>query len=369
MIVEMSSQFDQITPEEWLAKSALVENLLQSHVQGWHIFAPSRSIGQNIIDYCDLSGRMKDIFTTNIFNRLSVILGEARSCSRTVCVAMNGNIPDFTNQTIINESFFLDLANCGPIRLLVEHFENDGEFFTILFSAFARHFKYRLPRQFEIVHGGGQTISNLYRHHWNDIRPLICIVDSDKLFPDDNLGGTAQSVVDVGLVNATGTVMAIVLPMREAENLLPISFLLDVFSDNAGVQGQIGRYRQAVLQGFQAGSLNPYDFIDLKRGTTVAELTRVPNSEIQPYLQFIGICGTDVCRYADLNDLDPDHVALPAISANLLPSTLAYLTRNAWTRSDFIEKLCKLPRFTELAELFEEAIALALASQKLPVAA
>lgn len=73
--------------------------------------------------------------------------------------------------------------------------------------------------------GGGSTTSDAFENHANiEKRWTLCITDSDRLCPEDNMDTTAQKCN--GIANSNTNVASHVdIAAREIENILPIIFL------------------------------------------------------------------------------------------------------------------------------------------------
>lgn len=123
--------------------------------------------------------------------------------------------------------------------------------------------------------------------------PFLCLVDSDRTHPSGSLGSTARSVQRVWKATEKRTPARsiigeyVIIPFREAENLVPAGIYRDVFSENTALTIRIDaffRIQESDLNRHQNGALMRY--VDIKQGHHSSEL-RKASGDRKSFLQDI----------------------------------------------------------------------------------
>ncbi|HEV2746567.1 MAG TPA: hypothetical protein VGW34_04625 [Allosphingosinicella sp.] len=224
MIFVLSEEFLQLASCEAAAYGAAIENLLTSHTQGWHVFAPSREIGTFIAERMRLSDHKAAILRHHILARSAELLGQARSTPRVIyCIPDgSGDLGADERCLVVPLSAFTDMEACLKSELLVENARRDGQFYLSLAEAMSGG-RGRLPLRFDVVHGGGNTTADEIERRLPAMRPLLAIVDSDRRSPGGAAGETlqrSQRVMD-GVDNPLKTLIS--LDVRSLENFVPLA--------------------------------------------------------------------------------------------------------------------------------------------------
>jgi hypothetical protein len=89
-----------------------------------------------------------------------------------------------------------------------------------------------LPIVASPTNGGGSTIGKVLGQLVASNRICLCIVDSDKVCPTSNVGGTARSVAPYSDINAYPMVEVLETTGRDLENALPNSFFLSRYGND-----------------------------------------------------------------------------------------------------------------------------------------
>ncbi len=369
MIIELAGAFASLDADGWMPYHSAVEHLIQAHGQGSHIFAPSREIIESIERGCELSRTQKDILRYYIKERITNILSQAKSADITMLCVPDGLAPrsDRRNQIIVPLSNFLELENCGPSRLVTENSKVDGKFLTSLANEAGRNLGYTMRVSLELVHGGGDTTAKCFEEVCQSSRPVICFVDSDKRFFDDSLGTTAKKVMRCKNQNNHPAAYTFVMPVRELENAIPISMLFEVYDKDPGVIAKLTNLvsfmRRARDTGVDYHSV--LNFIDHKKGMTVADVARLPEKHRHPFVQ-MAIFLSPQLNY-DFDDVLNSKVVIPSISEDMLGQVLMFLDKKQHRSKYFFEKLVQSPMWLWLEQVVRTILSLGAAAERLPV--
>jgi len=128
--------------------------------------------------------------------------------------------------------------------------------------------------------GGGNTISREYINIQKlNKRFCLCIVDSDKIAPDGNLGSTASRLRNTEDPTCIKT-QSFILDCRESENLIPNSILSKLYSgepeklEALNIIEKISKSKSAVDIRY---------FLDIKKGTRLKEIIQTSNPNIKSF--------------------------------------------------------------------------------------
>ncbi len=370
MIIEISERFADIPNAEWDKYHIAIENMINAHRWGWHIFAPSRRIANRIFEHCELSRSQKAIFDSHIKDKLTTLVGQARSSDHTIlCVPDTGQtLVERANQYAVPMSNFLEPRNLMPCRLLTENAQNDGAFFERLCLILGKYLGYQAPVVLEHLHGGGGTTAAQYKAALDECRPTLCVVDSDQRYPDGPSGSTANAVVAAGHKNACCTVQAHVLPVREAENLIPLSFLFEVYNSNPAVTQIITKFH--TFKNSEVCQRSPYrliDYVDFKEGETKGAIAKIPNPHKAQALNMCAAMGHGDKGDGKYDDVKCKDVAIPAISEKVLPTVISFLDGNKRFETAMMKKIVAAPFWHDLEHIIRLILAFSCGGQKLPV--
>lgn len=114
--------------------------------------------------------------------------------------------------------------------LLVENLI-DAKFYSLIAKSRVAG---NIPINFEAYPGGGDTTAEVLDHIAGLNRMCLCIVDSDRRYPNGPLGGTAKKVVRVSEELGTSLTAYYVLPVSSIENLIPMDLLKICAKSDAG---------------------------------------------------------------------------------------------------------------------------------------
>ena len=146
-------------------------------------------------------------------------------------IERNGNIP--MNLESLNKFDLLE-----GTALVLEN-QNDDVIYKFIFKSIVHKImKKNYTAYWEIHHGGGNTTGDVYSRiqEKNNTKMVLCIVDSDKKFPDNGYGETANKVKKA---NDKENIFSDyhVIDAHEVENLIPLSlyyeFMETISSDDS----------------------------------------------------------------------------------------------------------------------------------------
>jgi hypothetical protein len=135
----------------------------------------------------------------------------------------------------IPSSCLFDVAEYSPdderfnsifdqVKLYVEDLLSDGKVFKVINSYFTKEISIdrNFKVNFEMLHGGGHRIIELYRNAEYDKRNVFAIVDSDKKSPEYSLGKTSREL-KAAFQELDLQYNLFVGRFHEIENLIPLS--------------------------------------------------------------------------------------------------------------------------------------------------
>ena len=257
----------------------------------------------------------------------------------------------------------------GEVYIPLSEFENkesviiaensyDIKFFALLASAYMKSKGVKgISLSYRTVLGGGSTTYQVINDHQLDRDgPAICILDSDKKFPTDELGSTAKKVFDEVICDKLTKV--IITSSREIENVIPFCILNRVFSNNKGQLDKIIEYDK-----FRNESLSvnqPIKYIDFKKGVKLSLANKVGCVEHKNFWSniFTSLGITESCSCINLKQCTC--YVVDGFGSDLLRAVVEDLESNPFCFSE-VEDIYK----EELSSICENIIPFILAPQSL----
>lgn len=372
MIFEFSSEFAEFDADDWQPYCYPLQNLLNVHKQGWHIVSPSREVCQSLVRSEILSEDLMDFFKHHIQEKISTRSGQARSSQLVVVCKPNNSDQrtDYDNQVCVPLAVYANLDNCSRSRLITENSDRDGKLLTSLCNLMSRELGSNLTLTLECVHGGGSSVSRRYNDALQVFRPALCVVDSDRDYFNGPLGGTARNLSALHNPNVLPVIQLYVLPVRELENVIPISVLYDVYFNDPHVRTKIQSLCDYILlreNGQQLVEGNVLSFFDMKNGITRSKILSFPLPAKQLFYYFdVNTTGFS-CDYDDYNEPEEEYVVHAGVSENLLDIYLGFLELNQFNRPQLIQKYKNMPEWTWLSELLKLIMAYGAGQPRLPI--
>ncbi len=359
MIIELSASFDSLEPEDWPAFIPAIETCLFAHRQGWHIFAPKRRIIDNLMELACFSANQRSLLGHQIRPNIATLLGQARTANVTILGTVGPGdltIPEMRHRSI-DLRLLANADNIQKSRLLVEDQVNDGGLILLLAKLAGKKLGHYGPLALEVIHGGGGRISNIYRSNFDDVRPLLCIVDSDKLHKSSRVGMSAAAAIAVGEINQYRTVELSILPTREAENLIPLSFLFDVFANDGLVRKRISCFHRFLNVAPQAIASEVFDFLDLKQGMALQAIALLPDEVAEKHAL--------LCSEFDREFNNGGSIM--GVSQKIIPMLLRLIEMSPRYEERLSEKFLALPNFERLEELLHRILSFGASAGRLPL--
>jgi len=131
--------------------------------------------------------------------------------------------------------------------------------------------------------GGGSQTPGVFEREIESNRVVLAIVDSDKKHSSDSVSREARQVVKLAADASSDLVEALVLPVRELENLLPIEVYIEVLG--AEVAQEV-----ACIQSVAPAA---YEFLDIKKGASAEAIGRGRQGLQDDWASWIENCSPD----------------------------------------------------------------------------
>lgn len=224
MIFALSEHFDGFDSEAWQPYLPAIENLLIAHIQGWHLFVPTRRTTRVLAVLNQLSAAHRTVLSVHIGERLATLSGQAHSVSRViVCLPDDADLPANDNSIFVRLRDFIELENCFKSQLIVENGDSDGKFYLSLGKLLGNRDFANVPLALDIVHGGGATTAIKVRDAMLAPRPSLIVVDGDRRFPGAREGDTARQVQKEFYAKKYSTHVLHITEVKSVENFVPPS--------------------------------------------------------------------------------------------------------------------------------------------------
>ena len=369
MIVELSSSFDQCP--DWDVYRHAVENLIDAHMHGLHIFLPTRTAIDGLLKIEGLSARQRATLRS-IQSRYSELGGLARQVGFTVLAVANGQplISEQLNQRKrVALNWFSDWETLRRFQLLVENAAGDGVFLGILCESFKQDFGFSHSPNLDLRMGGGATIAVEFARLADSKGASLCVVDSDRAHPADQLGSTAKAVKEVEeKLNLKGREPSrfcdvIYLNIHEMENFVPISIYKEVLFDVPEIQGTINMLE--ILERHDKNSAENNQrlrYLDLKNGLSRDKLRLEGPQYIEFHLVTWKICCPNERDFDVIFFKEGQNIIINPMPSGLLIKVIDWLDVS-FRRSQF-RRACKSSLFWAEMEILLKSIFAFSASMK-----
>lgn len=306
MIIYLDTKVEELRkmpPEE---AETLFTLLLDADRLGNHMIVINRTTCDWAHENLSLSGqnlhhlnRLKAEFSTrgNIRKyskcHISVILGDSE-------ISLEGCGFLIGHKKFINSEFSI-----YKTRMIVENIENDSELYNFMFRVAIK--QTNVPgTAVDFVSGGGSTTSAVFENEINKNRVAICIVDTDKNSPCDNLGSTAKKVLNLHKKrnleknNSYSPYIGIATTTvgQEIENYIPLKAVKQISCYNLPSE-----LERVVKQNTSADAENCFWlFFDLKNGVSGAKILEKIDKGIKQKSVGQWLASHLGCSYQDLKN-------------------------------------------------------------------
>lgn len=282
LILIDSSVVDKGDENTWDDETVLaLENLASARREGKHIVMAKRKTLKKIAQCSRLSQFARNIYH-KLYNQSTQFQSYLSAVTRYIEIVNPCYEPavvsDSGKQIIkVAPRFFNDSESVQKSILLCEN-SDDAVFYETIAKVYLIWKKRNVQIVCEPRGGGGNTISSEYINiQQAKKRFCLCIVDSDKIAPDGNLGSTAsrlQTQSDSTCINT----QTFILDCREIENLIPNSILSELCSGN---QERLKALR--ILENISSSAVDIRYFLDIKKGTRMKEIIQSSNPNIKSF--------------------------------------------------------------------------------------
>jgi hypothetical protein len=356
MIIELSPGLADLDRNGWLNYREAIKNCLLAHRQGWHILAISRRVGASLLASDIFDQPERSFLETEILARAANLIGHARSAKHTLFAraGFDDKAPTEDRHIAVDLRYLANMDNLMPARLLVEDVINDGKFIVQMADLVSQDLGYHGQLRVDLVNGGGGGMDRLYGDALNDVRPLLCVVDSDRKFPGDKLGQTARKCLNKGEKNLTGSVRLVIWPFRELENTVPVSFLFNVFANDGIVRSRISAHYRFIKNNPREIVDSVMPFVDMKNGVTLDQINKFPQGSKEAYLILSETCAHLGCD------------GVVGISNNLIPMFLRLIEIQPRHLAQLRLKVIRMPDFGSIAEVLMTVIAFGASLGRVP---
>jgi hypothetical protein len=169
--------------------------------------------------------------------------------------------------------------------LVVEDLKRDGLLYRKIFEGHSGKFPGGISN-FELAHGGGDSIVDILEDKIEQQRIVLTIVDSDKLAPNQPESTKVRRLNQ--LVGRRNWMLAgvIVLPCHEIENLVDKSIFraLPCISERESEYGALLLLDDAEEREGIDEAERFWLFFDLKNGMRLADVAKIENSEVRDWI-------------------------------------------------------------------------------------
>lgn len=282
LILINSSVVDNGDENTWDDETVLaLENLASARREGKHAVMAKRETLKKISQCCRLSQFARNTYN-KLFNQATQFKSYLSAVTRYIELVNSCHEPELvydSGKQIIKVAprFFNDSELIQKTVLLCENI-NDAALYETIAKVYLVWNNINVKIVCDSRGGGGNTISLEYINiQKSKKRFCLCIVDSDKIAPDGNLGSTAsliQAQSDTTCINT----QTFILDCREIENLIPNSILSELCSGN---QERLNAL--SFFENISSGAAEIRHFVDIKKGTRMKEIINASNPKIKSF--------------------------------------------------------------------------------------
>jgi len=298
LILIDSSVVDNGAENTWDDETVLaLENLAAARREGKHAVMAKRETLRKIAQCSRLSQFARQTYN-KLFNESTQLQSYLSVVTRYIEIVNPCYEPEVVSNSgkqivKVAPRFFKDSELIQKSMLLCENI-NDAVLYETIAKVYLIWNNINVKIVGEHRGGGGNTISSEYTNIQQvKKRFCLCIVDSDKIAPDGNLGSTAsliQAQSDSTCINT----QTFILDCREIENLIPNSILSELCSGN---QQRLKALR--ILENISSSAVEIRYFLDIKKGTMMEEIINASNPKIKSFWELKISLISPICSIDD----------------------------------------------------------------------
>lgn len=290
LILIDSSVVDKGDENTWDEETVLaLEILATARREGKHLVIAERETLEKMARCSRLSQIARNVYT-NLFNHSTQNFRSYPSVVKRyieVNLCLEPQVVENSGQQIIKvpPRFFNDSESVQKTILLGENL-NDALFYETIAKVYLRWKRINAQIECDRRGGGGDTISREYINIQKlNKRFCLCIVDSDKIAPDGNLGSTASSLRKSDDPSCIKT-QSFILDCRESENLIPNSILSELPLKGKPERLEALKVLQSISVVEESISLVEVRcFLDIKEGTRMKEIIDKKHPKVKEFWQ------------------------------------------------------------------------------------
>src|SRR6266849_7955519 len=246
-----------------------VDNLSIAHRKGTHLISGPAHVLRTLSD--SLQGDAAGTFRVMRQQRFDIATFRTYLCTYVVIdPRRNGDVlqEKVGRQTLFHApyGFFARYDSVQPVRLVCED-ADDKNLLKAALKAFLfieKGLYHGLSYALQGFGGGGSSIADQFRDQ-SEQGPTLAVVDSDRDYPEGNLGSTAHAALRMEVQIGRHSVAAVeVLQVRELENMIPRSLVEMCLVQTDGAEA-----RRRVLELCEKNLFNgklAVRYLDLKTG-------------------------------------------------------------------------------------------------------
>ena len=273
MLIHIASPITdlQATDEKLLTEA--LSALARSHRLGHHVLVIKRELSQWIADHVDLSKADKSIIREigQNYTQNGNLIDRARFFM-SVNAGPRKTIQKHDTHISVSLDYFADTALAEPTVFLVEDAIGDGRLYEFILKNLTPAHPSKHP-SFELAHGGGDRVDDIFGIELDKGRFVACLIDSDRKALCD---AEPAKITRLKRISAEKSPLSNVhcTPGMEAENFVPISVFLNV---NRNYDKKSAKHLLEIEDKEEPTSL--YDrywlYFDVKMGTDKAKLGNI----------------------------------------------------------------------------------------------
>ena len=257
-----------------------LENIARARREGKHLIFASRNNLKVLKEYPLLSDTARRVFN-KLYNQLPQMDVYRQHFIRRVEIVAEDVFEIFSegNHKVIRISAknLRDFSFVMDSVLLAEN-QDDIKFYKKLTQTYLHwsglgHIKISC----ESRGGGGQNTVNEFKEIIDQKNRLcLCIVDSDRKFPNSNLGSTASSVQKIVDENQSPLAELFILDQRELENILPTRLLEETVNNDPNRMNGVLFLEELEKSNFS----DARHYLDIKKGLKLGKVLNQPNGSL-----------------------------------------------------------------------------------------
>ena len=236
----------------------------------------------------------------------------------------------------ISYNEFLDTKSTQECCLIGEYYY-DCEFFQLILNWYKRLLGISLSTNLENIDGGGDdTLKKVKQFVGRNKRPTICIVDSDKKYPEQEIATNSTCGKCMNLYPDRFIYRFIALNVQETENLVPLSVI-----DNLSWVGKAKPHKDSfdhLRNSPECMDILP--FFDIKKGIQYHK-SLFQDSMYLTYVKKCCSCNPNIPDGKEFDDLlkhsSEKDVIYPSLLKDLLKDSLEYISTNKIETFDLLE--------------------------------